>query len=315
MGFVEGKIEEERLFGDVVFPKTLFPSNKGEDLASAVAKERNHLSEVVKEHGAILFRGFDVGSAEDFSRVVEAFGWDEMGYIGATTRLKMADRVFTANEAPIDQFINFHHEMALMKEFPSKIFFYCFEPAPVGGETSIVPSHVIVEKMEEQMPKVMEKLTDVGLILCVSTAKDEDEDSGQVISKTWKWLFKTDDKFEAEKRARQKLSCTSINFKDDGSAEFTYGPVHPVREFGGKKAWFLPILGYSANEKDVADTSFGDGSNVPQEAMDAYKGILEETCVDLKWKKGDVLLIDNLSVQHARRPGKPPRAIYASICK
>ncbi|KAK1299730.1 Clavaminate synthase-like protein [Acorus calamus] len=281
MGFVEGKIEEERLFGDVVFPKTLFPSNKGEDLASAVAKERNHLSEVVKEHGAILFRGFDVGSAEDFSRVVEAFGWDEMGYIGATTRLKMADRVFTANEAPIDQFINFHHEMALMKEFPSKIFFYCFEPAPVGGETSIVPSHVIVEKMEEQMPKVMEKLTDVGLILCVSTAKDEDEDSGQVISKTWKWLFKTDDKFEAEKRARQKLSCTSINFKDDGSAEFTYGPVHPVREFGGKKAWFLPILGYSANEKDVADTSFGDGSNVPQEAMDAYKGILEENCVDL----------------------------------
>ncbi|KAK1299729.1 hypothetical protein QJS10_CPB13g00858 [Acorus calamus] len=81
----------------------------------------------------------------------------------------------------------------------------------------------------------------------------------------------------------------------------------------GKKSWFIPILGYSENERKGANTSFGDGSDIPREAMDAYKGILEENCVDLKWKKGDVLLVDNLSVQHARRPGKPPRAIYVPM--
>ncbi|KAK1275240.1 hypothetical protein QJS04_geneDACA010014 [Acorus gramineus] len=173
---MEGKIEEERLFGGVVFfPKTLLPSNAGEDLAIAVVRERNRLSEALKEHGVILFRGFDVGSAEDFSRVVEAFRWDEMGYVGTTTLVKMANLVFSANENPLDRSINFHHEMALV-------------------------------------------------------------------------------------------------------------------------------------------TSFGDGSEIPREAMDAYKGILEENCVDLKWKKGDVLLVDNLSVQQARRPGKPPWAIYVSMC-
>ncbi|KAK1299731.1 Clavaminate synthase-like protein [Acorus calamus] len=114
MGFVEGKVEEERLFGDVVFPKTLLPSKTGEDLPIAVAKERNRLSEALKEHGVILIRGFDVGSAEDFSRVVEAFGWDEMGYVGATKRVKMANRVFSTNEIPLDRSINFHHEMALI---------------------------------------------------------------------------------------------------------------------------------------------------------------------------------------------------------
>ncbi|KAK1322923.1 Clavaminate synthase-like protein [Acorus calamus] len=106
-------------------------------------------------------------------------------------------------------------------------------------------------------------------------------------------------------QAREKLSCASVMFNDDGTAEFTYGQVNPVRKFGGKKAWFLPILGYSENKKGV-DISFRDGSNVPREAIDAYKGILEENCVDLKWKKGDILLVDNLSVQHSRRPGKPP---------
>ncbi|KAK1321215.1 Clavaminate synthase-like protein [Acorus calamus] len=312
MGLVEGKVEEERLFGDVVFPKTLLPSNTGEDLAIAVAKERNRLSEALKEHGAILFRGFDVGSAEDFSRVVEAFGWEEMGYVGATTRVKMANRVFSANEIPLDQSINFHHEMALTKEYPSKIFFYCFEPAPLGGETSIVPSNVIVEKMEEQMLKFMEKVSDIGLIFRITRPKEKIQ--GSAIDNSWKCLLKTNDVVEAEKRAREKLSCASVMFNDDGTAEFTYGPVNPVRKFGGKKAWFLPILGYSENKKGV-DISFGDGSDVPREAISAYKGILEENCVDLKWKKGDILLVDNLSVQHSRRPGKPPRAIYVSICK
>ncbi|KAK1300819.1 Clavaminate synthase-like protein [Acorus calamus] len=311
MAFVEGKIEEERLFGGVVFPKTLFPSNAGEDLAIAVAKERNRLSKVLKEHGAILFRGFDVGSAEDFSRVVEAFGWDEMGYVGATTRVKMANRVFSANEIPLDQSINFHHEMALTKEYPSKIFFYCFEPAPLGGETSIVPSNVIVEKMEEQMLKFMEKVSDIGLIFHITRPKEKIQGS---VDNSWKCLLKTDDVVEAEKRVREKLSCTSVKFNNDGTAKFTYGPVNPVREFGGKKAWFLPILGYSENKKGV-DISFGDGSDISREAIDAYKGILEENCVDLKWKKGDVLLVDNLTIQHARRAGRPPRAIYVSICK
>ncbi|KAK1322921.1 Clavaminate synthase-like protein [Acorus calamus] len=182
--------------------------------------------------------------------------------------------------------------MALLKEFPSKIFFYCFEPAPVGGEPSIVPSHVIVEKMEEQMPRLA-----TGLRAGVPGTRSRPK-TGLVNGS-----------------AKRSRADRAFKASDDGSAEFTYGPVHPVREFGGKKAWFLPILGYLANEKDVVDTSFGDGSNVLQEAMDAYKGILAENCVDLKWKKGDVLLVDNLSVQHTRRPGKPPRAIYASICK
>ncbi|KAJ6803954.1 clavaminate synthase-like protein [Iris pallida] len=202
--------------------------------------------------------------------------------------------------------------MSLMKQYPSKIFFFCSEPAPEGGETSIVQSNVVVEKMEQRLPEVVAKLSDLGLIFRSKTAKDEDADSD--LNKTWKWVFKTDDEAEAEKRAMEMLNCSSVVFNGDGSAEFVFGPTNPIRELGGKRVWFLPFIGYTDNMNDVKN-SFGDGSDMPMEAMVTYGEILEENCVDVKWHRGDILLVDNHSVQHARRPGKPPRVILVSVCK
>ncbi|KAJ8618798.1 hypothetical protein MRB53_014984 [Persea americana] len=289
MGFLEGKTAEEKVLGGTVFPKVLHPS-------------------CTDESGT----GFQVFSPEDFARVVESFKWDEMCYMGATTRVKVAHRVHTANEAPLHQLINFHHEMSLLKEFPSKIFFFCSVPSPEGGETSIVPSHIILEKMEERVPEFVRRLSETGCIFSFKTPKEED--SGAVVSKTWKTLLQTDDQVEAENRARAMIACDSVVFNQDGSAEFIFGPMNPIKELEGKRVWFRTILSYTGNERDV-EVSFSDGSPFPVEATNAYKSILEENCVDLSWQKGDILLVDNLSVQHARRPGKPPRVILVSICK
>ncbi|KAJ6804960.1 clavaminate synthase-like protein [Iris pallida] len=226
----------------------------------------------------------------------------------------MTDRVYTANEAPVDQLINFHHEMSMMKHSPSKIFFFCCQPASEGGETSIVQSNIVVEKMEERLPEVMAKLSEVGLVSKSKTPRDDEADSEKLINKTWKWIFKTDDEAVGEKRAKEMLNCNSVSFNSDGSADFVFGPSNPIRELGGKRVWFLPFLGYTGNIYDV-NHSFGDGSAVPREAFVTYGEVLEENCVDVKWQKGDILLIDNHSVQHARRPGKPPRVILASVCK
>ena len=39
-------------------------------------------------------------------------------------------------------------------------------------------------------------------------------------------------------RARVKIACDSVVFKEDGSTEFIYGPMNPIRELGGKRVWF-----------------------------------------------------------------------------
>lgn len=120
MEFIEGKLNEEKVFEGLVFPKTLNPSicnGTTELLVKMIEEKREWLSEILKLHNAILFRGFNVSSPEEFRQVVEAFDWEEMPYMGPTNRVMVTNRIYNANEAPLHQFINFHHEMFLASFF------------------------------------------------------------------------------------------------------------------------------------------------------------------------------------------------------
>ncbi|XP_010241670.1 PREDICTED: clavaminate synthase-like protein At3g21360 [Nelumbo nucifera] len=204
--------------------------------------------------------------------------------------------------------------MPLVKNFPSKIFFFCSQPSPEGGETSIIPSHVIVEKMEEKVPEFVGKVSKLGVTFPAKLPKEDQP--GDIISRSWKWLLNTDDQEEAERRALERFRISSTKFNQDGSMEYVFGPWSPIEEFEGRRVWFIPLPDYS---KDTDDKQmhyrFGDGSAFPIEALDAYKQIVNDNNVDLKWQKGDILLVDNLCAQHARRPGKQPRVVLVSLCK
>lgn len=168
--------------------------------------------------------------------MVEAFGWEEMPYFGVVTRTKVADRVFTANEAPVHRPISFHHEMSTVREFPSKIFFHCAEPSPKGGETSILRSDIVLEKMEEQVPDFVSKLLRTGYIF--QTKMGKQNATNAIVGKTWQSLLRTDDKVEAQERAQEKLGCSFVRFNDDGSAEFVYGPTSPSRNLEKREYGF-----------------------------------------------------------------------------
>lgn len=82
------------------------------------------------EYGAVLFRGFPTPQAIHFDKFVKAIGFENFPYVGgAAPRYNVVGNIFTTNEAPPDKLIPFHHEMAQVAEFPTKIFFYC-ENAP-----------------------------------------------------------------------------------------------------------------------------------------------------------------------------------------
>ncbi|ERN19966.1 hypothetical protein AMTR_s00071p00130010 [Amborella trichopoda] len=71
------------------------------------------------------------------------------------------------------------------------------EPPREGGETSIIPSHIIVEKMEEAMPEVVHKLGTVGAIILVRNPNDNA--SMKEFRRTWQQILETEDKVEAKK--------------------------------------------------------------------------------------------------------------------
>lgn len=115
--FTEIKIPQQKIFEGFVFPKILSPNARNSvefhSLTDAIKDQKSWLDFVLHQHGAILFRGFSVSTAAGFNDVVEAFGYEELPYVGgAAPRTNVVGRVFTANESPPDQKIPFHHEMA-----------------------------------------------------------------------------------------------------------------------------------------------------------------------------------------------------------
>lgn len=121
-------IPEQREFQGLPFPLVLSPVARGSPIANGhtngdhanaadlqgwVAEKRGELEQLALKHGAVLLRGFAVTDPAKFNEVVEAFGHEELPYIGgAAPRTLIVGRVFTANEAPAASVIPFHHEMA-----------------------------------------------------------------------------------------------------------------------------------------------------------------------------------------------------------
>ena len=102
------------------------------------------------------------------------------------------------------------------------------------------------------------------------------------------------------------------------------GPVQAIR-FNNeiqRKIWFNGIAVSNpgpTNGKLIDNDTYvelGNGEFVPDYVIKDCSKIMEEECVAIPWKKGDVMLVNNLMVLHGRKAlVKPPRRILASLCR
>ncbi|GLJ41937.1 hypothetical protein SUGI_0868260 [Cryptomeria japonica] len=312
-----GKIAQQKVVNEdgLLFPMVLLPqdvSDEGNTLQSflhTIESNREWIDDHLKKVGALLFRGFPLKSASDFNAVMEAFGWDEMAYLGAASRIRVEGRVFTANEAPLHQPIKFHHEMALFEDFPTKLAFYCEIAPPDGGQTAILLSHKITERMEEKYPEFVTKLEKEGLIYSAIFPADDDPNDFLI---GWQTLYKTKDKEEAQRKALDGgLKISKLTW-DGNKMTFQIEASDSMRIVDGdKKAWFNLLTFNDLKNAPI----LGDGSVIPKEVIESCLQIAEEEAIEVKWEVADVVVLDNRFVMHARRPSKPPRRILAAFCK
>ena len=111
------------------FPLVLECRTQGVSLASTLpwlASKSHELGNLASAHGAILFRGFPVVTAEDFDQFLSSFGWPNFAYedsLSNAVRINRTPRVFTANEAPPTVTIFLHYQLAQTPDDPSHLFF------------------------------------------------------------------------------------------------------------------------------------------------------------------------------------------------
>ncbi|KAI5078416.1 hypothetical protein GOP47_0006087 [Adiantum capillus-veneris] len=325
----EACLPEQRMVDGKAFPLVITPSSPLESAIVACKlfhTSRAFLEQKLKDNGAVFLRGFPLRSGFDFHGAVEALGWHTLPYIGSGIRTQVVGSVYTANDSGPDVVISFHHEMAQVVDalsWPSKVLFFCETPSSEGGETSMIMSHKVTQGLWMQCPEFMQKVEDLGLLYLKVLPMVKDPKYLTV--QDWPTVFGTSDKKEAEERAKKNFNG-KVEWLPGGNMNLVTGPFKATRNFGREEranAWFNQIAVYHTGLSHKGgmppdqpyDVVFGDGSPLPANAVATCKKIHEENSVDIPWKQGDLMILDNSSVMHGRRAYKPPRKILVTLCK
>lgn len=303
-------------------PETLTTAFTSTDaVADWITRNQQQLVELAKTHGAVLFRDFcpPISTAADFDVVCKSFGLAEFPYIGgAAPRSVITGSVFTANESPADQLIPFHHEMAQSKTHPGVLFFYCLKAPPEGGQTPIVLSNLVYERIKDEFPAFVEELEEKG-VRYVRFLPEED-DASSAIGRGWKSTFAVQEKGDAERVGREMgMELEWL----EGSVLKTTTAVIPATKKDvrtGKTSWFNSIVAAFTGWKDKRNDPskavvFGDGTSLDAEVLGRCLEIMNELAVAFEWKRGDVLMVDNWVTLHSRNSFKGERIVYASLWK
>jgi alpha-ketoglutarate-dependent taurine dioxygenase len=288
------------------------------DLGDFCREQRPFLVSQLKEHGALLLRGF-AGSAENrIQEIVETFCGDTVDYVyGSTPRKRIAGKSFTATEYPAHLPIVMHTEMSYSRTWPRVLALQCLIAAESGGYTPIadmskVSRDIGSELLEEFAMRRVRYVRNFGLGIDLS----------------WQDSFQTRDRKEVERIARQQgIELQWLSESHLRSAQVCQGTIsHPLTN---EPIWFnqahlfhvsnLPLTTrqsleamYSQDELP-RNVTFGDGGAITDAKLDAVRAAFSAHSKQFDWKVGDVLVLDNLQYAHGRSPFSGKRLIAVAM--
>ena len=299
-------------------PILMQPNDLGESLMDAFARLRAEIQSKLHEVGGVLLRGFSVPSVEVFREFVAAFGYPLLSYeFASTPRSAVTTGIYTSTEYPAHQHIPLHSEQAYTREWPMKIWFHCVTAAPVGGETPIADNRAVYERMSKATRERF-----ASGILYVRNYGDFDVPWQKVFNTTsrvdvetfcrrarieWEW------KASGELRTRQL--CQGIETHPQTGQLLWFNQAHlfhisnlqrEVRES------LIDVLGLDNIPRNVL---FADGTPIADAVFDEIRGVLSEQAVVFPWQSGDVLMLDNMLVSHARTAFKGARKVVVAMAQ
>ncbi len=288
------------------------------DLAAYLASHKPVVETQLAASGAVLFRGFDVPTVSEFDAAVGAYDEPNFPYkesLSNAVRVNLTERVFTANEAPPTTSIHLHHEMAQTPIYPGKLFFYCEIAPDAGGATPLCRSDILLTKLAKAEPGLVSAFEMLGVKYTNVMPGADDAGSGQ--GRSWRSTLGVEERSLAEERLR--ALGYSWTWDADDSLRATTPVLPAVRTLGGgRKSFFNQLIaafrGWSDSRNDPSKSvTFGDGTPITGTDMDTAIELSEALSYDHQWQVGDVVLVDNFTVMHGRKPFEGKRKVLASL--
>lgn len=292
-----------------------------EQLNDWCASNRELVEERLLQHGAILFRGFSVRTEDQLARFAAAQApAGLLSYTdGTSPRTKLSAGVYTSTEYPADQFISLHNELSYSHRWPSRLFFACHTPARQGGETPIADSRRILQGLRPETR---------GQFISKNVKYIRYLHGGDGLGLSWQQTFETADRAAVRRFCEQGGVEYEWNARGGLRLSHTRPAVtcHPVT---GETVWFNQadqfhptemsddtrrLLQGAVEESEwPKNVRFGDDSPIGTDLLDEIRQVTRRETVNFPWRRGDVLMIDNVLVSHGRNPFVGSRRILVAM--
>jgi hypothetical protein len=314
----EELLEVSFLAPNAILPLVIQPKFQDLNLKIWAKNNQKSIEAKVLQHGGILFRGFNVTTQEDFEQFVNSVCSELMHYVeGATPRTKLSDKVYTSTEFPPEHSIALHNELSYVITWPMKIWFCCIQPATEQGETPIADMRKVFQRIN---PRIKERFIEKGWMLV--------RNFGDGFGLPWQKSFRTDDKAVLAEYCRN--AEIDIEWKDNNHLRTRQVrpsvAQHPIT---GEMVWFNHVVFWHVSsleaqfrerflsefgEEDLPyNTYYGDGSPIEASIIEEIREVYHQETIAFPWRKGDILMLDNMLVAHGRNPYSGPRKILAAM--
>jgi alpha-ketoglutarate-dependent taurine dioxygenase len=318
VGLTEAEVVKTRtLEGAGDLPLVAEPALGSVDLAEWAQGNLATIDSLLLKHGAILFRGFGLRSAADFERTSAAMCVDLFAEYGDLPREGLSDKVYQSTPYPPDKTILFHNESSHLPSWPRKQFFMCMIKAASGGETPLLDCRRVYRHLDRD---VLERFETLGVMYVRNFVPG--------IDVGWQEFFHTDDRDRVEQScASEGMTC---EWPAPGRLRIRYRTravvAHPIT---GEKSFFNQIQLHHPYCLDHGTRSalcdlfredelprnvyYGDGSPIEDHVMERIGELYWQLSVSFPWEEGDLILIENMLVSHARNPYAGPRKIVVAM--
>ncbi|GHO86472.1 TauD/TfdA family dioxygenase [Dictyobacter formicarum] len=306
---------------ELTLPLVLEPTMMGVNLATWATHNREYVQKELNKHGAILFRNFAIDSPDKFENVARSIAidgelFDEYGDLPRDTP---GSKVYHSTPYPADKSILFHNESSHMHRWPMKIFFYCVKPADGLGATPILDCRKTYEQLD---PAIIRRMQEKKLLYVRNFIDGLDV--------SWQQFFGTTNKLNVEAYCRK----AGVAFEWKGENRLTTRQISPavvLHPQTGEPLFFnqIQLHHISCLDPDVKESMlsmfsaedlprnvlYGDGTPIEDSIVNEISAIYDRLAVRFQWQKGDVIMLDNMMVAHARDPFEGTRKILVAMAE
>lgn len=284
----------------------------------ALLADGDRMDELLLAHKALVFRGFGV-TEDGLAAVLDRLLANRLAYVhGNSPRTRVGGNVYTSTEYPAELTISMHNELSYAHTWPARLLFHCARAPETGGATPLVDG---ARWLAALAPEIRAAFRD-------GVRYTQNLHDGFGLGKSWQDTFETTDRASVE--AYLAGAHAEWAWQDDGGLRITQVRPATVRHpVTGEEVWFnqadqwhpatlgddvaAELADAFAPDELPQSVTFADGSPIPAEHVTEIRDQGLACAIDVDWRAGDFMVIDNVQVAHGRRPFTGPRRILVAM--